>query len=203
MECIVFRNPLYRSETLLFRKNWRRENVFFPRGRCGWCALAWNKKPCKKCWIRQLCDYPKSRSWNHNTEQYQTFCRRDKASVNAALAAPCPYEITKNNRGDDKIRPSRFQNQGKNSLSSIVGSYKSAVTKHIRRLRFEFNWQPRFYDHIIRDTTSYLRISQYIDNNPANLNNDKFRPANKKFSITLRSKSGKISLERAVGTLYR
>ena len=32
MECIVFRNPLYRSKTLLFRKNRRRENVFFTRG---------------------------------------------------------------------------------------------------------------------------------------------------------------------------
>src|SRR6056297_3902887 len=81
--------------------------------------------------------------------------------------------------GDDKIRPSQFQNQGKNSLASIVGSYKSAVTKHIRRLGFDFNWQPRFYDHIILDKTSYLRISQYIDNNPANWNHDKFWPANK------------------------
>lgn len=84
--------------------------------------------------------------------------------------------------GDDKIGPSRFQNQGKNSLSSIVGSYKAAVTKHIRRLGFDFAWQSRFYDHIIRDRTSFLHISQYIDNNPANWNNDKFNPANGKNS---------------------
>jgi REP element-mobilizing transposase RayT len=67
---------------------------------------------------------------------------------------------------NDKNPKSRFQNQGKNSLSSIVGSYKAAVTKHVRRLDFDFAWQSRFYDHIIRDRTSFLRICQYIDNNP-------------------------------------
>jgi REP element-mobilizing transposase RayT len=77
---------------------------------------------------------------------------------------------------NERNRISRFQNQGKNSLSSIVGSYKSAVTKHIRRLGFDFAWQSRFYDHIIRDKTSYLRISQYIDNKPANWINDEFNP---------------------------
>jgi len=92
-----------------------------------------------------------------------------------ALSLQKQQKQPENNRN----HKSRFQNQGKNSLSSIVGSYKSAVTKHIRRLGFDFNWQPRFYDHIIRDKTSYLRISQYIDNNPANWNHDKFWPANK------------------------
>jgi putative transposase len=29
----------------------------------------------------------------------------------------------------------RFQNQGKNTITSIVGGYKSAVTKHANRFR--------------------------------------------------------------------
>ena len=37
---------------------------------------------------------------------------------------------------------SRFKNQGKNTLSSIIGSYKSAVTRHSHRLGYEFEWQP-------------------------------------------------------------
>jgi hypothetical protein len=37
-----------------------------------------------------------------------------------------------------------------NSISAIVRSYKSAVTKHAHRLGFDFAWQNRFYDHIIR-----------------------------------------------------
>ncbi len=61
----------------------------------------------------------------------------------------------------------RFQNIGKNSLSSIVGSYKSAVTKHSRRLGYELEWQPLFYEHIIRGDY-YYRITQYILDNPKN-----------------------------------
>ena len=67
----------------------------------------------------------------------------------------------------------RFQNQGKNTVSSIIGGYKSAVTKHARRLGYEFAWQPRFWDHIIRDEGEYGRIAQYIINNPKKWKNDK------------------------------
>ena len=88
-----------------------------------------------------------------------------------ALSSP-PSKISKN----DKPNRSKFQNQGKNSLSSIVGSYKAAVTKHLTRLGIEFGWQSRFYDHIIRDRTSFLRISEYIDNNPESWHSDKFNP---------------------------
>ncbi len=70
------------------------------------------------------------------------------------------------------VGKNRFQNIGKNSISSIVGSYKSAVTKHARRLGYNFAWQSRFYDHIIRDEKSFLKISDYIQNNPINWEND-------------------------------
>jgi REP element-mobilizing transposase RayT len=69
---------------------------------------------------------------------------------------------------------SRFQNQGKNTVSSIIGSYKSAVTKHANRLGIPFGWQSRFYDHIIRDGAEFLRIADYIENNVENWGNDKF-----------------------------
>jgi REP element-mobilizing transposase RayT len=68
----------------------------------------------------------------------------------------------------------RFRNQGKNTLSSVVGSYKSAVTKHARRLGYEFAWQTRFYDHIIRNEASFQRIATYIENNVKNWKGDKF-----------------------------
>ena len=72
------------------------------------------------------------------------------------------------------IGQQRFQNQGKNTLSSIVGGYKSAVTKHAHRLQFDFAWQPRFHDHIIRDEKSFQTISNYIVNNPSNWSADQF-----------------------------
>lgn len=55
-----------------------------------------------------------------------------------------------------------------NSVSTIVRSCKSAVTKHVHRLGLEFAWQSRFHDHIIRDTESFQTITNYIINNPAN-----------------------------------
>ena len=68
----------------------------------------------------------------------------------------------------------RFRNQGKKTISSIVGSYKSAISRHAHRLGLNFNWQPRFYDHIIRNDQAYQRISAYISNNPSNWKGDKF-----------------------------
>lgn len=61
-----------------------------------------------------------------------------------------------------------------NSVSTIIRSYKSAVTKHANRLGFENGWQTRFYDHIIRNDAEYQRISDYIVNNPKNWGKDKF-----------------------------
>ena len=74
----------------------------------------------------------------------------------------------------------RYQHQGSNTISSIIGSYKSAVTKHAHRLGYEFEWQERFYDIIIRDEESYIRIANYIKNNPAKWEEDKFNPAKNK-----------------------
>ena len=72
------------------------------------------------------------------------------------------------------IGSSRFQNQGKNTISSIVGSYKSIVTKMSRQLNPNFAWQSRFHDHIIRNSKSFDTIQNYIFENPSNWKNDKF-----------------------------
>lgn len=62
-----------------------------------------------------------------------------------------------------------------NSVSTIIRSYKSAVTKHANRLGLENGWQSRFHDHIIRNAEEYQRISDYIINNPVNWDVDKFQ----------------------------
>jgi REP element-mobilizing transposase RayT len=72
------------------------------------------------------------------------------------------------------IGQQRFQNQGKNTISSIIGGYKSAVSKQARQAGFYFAWQSRFYDHIIRDHQSFQNITQYIINNPLNWKGDRF-----------------------------
>lgn len=54
------------------------------------------------------------------------------------------------------------------SLSTIIRSYKSAVTNWCHAHGYDdFAWQPRFYDHIIRNDKSLNAIREYIRNNPA------------------------------------
>ena len=68
----------------------------------------------------------------------------------------------------------RFRNQGKNTISAMVGSFKSAVTKFARPINPEFGWQSRFHDHIIRDHDEFNRIARYIRKNPSNWKPDRF-----------------------------
>lgn len=75
----------------------------------------------------------------------------------------------------ESMGKTRFQNQGKNTISSMVGSYKSAVTRHANRIGLENGWQFRFHDHIIRNHAEYQRIENYIIKNPENWDKDKFR----------------------------
>ena len=65
------------------------------------------------------------------------------------------------------------------SLSVIIRSYKSAVTKSAGLNGFkEFAWQTRFYDSIIRDEKSFHKIRQYISDNPVKWEMDKNNPSN-------------------------
>ena len=95
---------------------------------------------------------------------------------NPQQSQPPTEKITRENSTErlKKMGHNRFQNQGKNSVSSIIGLYKSAVSKHAHRLGLVFAWQERFYDNIIRDEKSFLTISKYIENNPANWIDDRF-----------------------------
>lgn len=65
------------------------------------------------------------------------------------------------------------------SLSVIIRSYKSALTSWCRKNGYDnFAWQPRFYDHIIRDEQALTKIQEYIVNNPAKWDEDQDNLAN-------------------------
>ena len=67
------------------------------------------------------------------------------------------------------------------SLATIVGSYKSAVSKQINRLRHGTGasvWQRSYFEHVIRDESSFATIWQYIADNPARWPDDPENPAN-------------------------
>ncbi len=53
------------------------------------------------------------------------------------------------------------------TLSSIVGAYKSGVSRKIHKINPTISvWQRNFYDHIIRNEKSYQKIWTYIHENP-------------------------------------
>ena len=61
------------------------------------------------------------------------------------------------------------QNNASGSLPTIIGSFKSAVTKQINRLRKTPGaslWQRSFYDRIIRDEKELDTFRAYIRANP-------------------------------------
>jgi REP element-mobilizing transposase RayT len=75
--------------------------------------------------------------------------------------------------------PSSFYRKPK-SISSFVAGFKSAVNSKIDDLieehqlpipkynRYNHFFQPNYHDHIIRNLLSYLRIKNYIRDNPKN-----------------------------------
>ena len=60
------------------------------------------------------------------------------------------------------------------TISTILRSYKSVVTKNAHFIQPNFSWQERFHDHIIRDSQSFENIQNYIANNVQNWKNDTF-----------------------------
>ena len=64
------------------------------------------------------------------------------------------------------------------SVTQIIGQYKMSVTKRIRQMHPELKvWQRYFHDHVIRNTAGYLKIWEYIENNPAKWYEDCFYSA--------------------------
>jgi putative transposase len=66
-----------------------------------------------------------------------------------------------------RFSKNKFGPQSKN-IGSIIRGYKSSVTSYARKNKIVFKWQERFHDNIIRSHGEYLRISNYIKNNPMN-----------------------------------
>lgn len=74
-----------------------------------------------------------------------------------------------------------FKNVTAGSLPCIIRSFKSEITKQIRRLTNKpemIVWQRNYYEHIIRNEPEYVRICQYIADNPTNWETDQNNPKN-------------------------
>jgi len=87
----------------------------------------------------------------------------------------------------------RFGKPTKESIPTIIRSFKSATTNAIRkyvgtRRAVSYNtaniyavWQNRYHDHIIRNEKSYRHIYEYIENNPMQWESDCHNPINPKY----------------------
>ena len=71
----------------------------------------------------------------------------------------------------------RFGKPKSNTLPTIIRSYKANVTKQARLLKHNANfnvWQRNYFEHIVRNEKSYLKIAEYIQNNPLKWKDDKY-----------------------------
>lgn len=77
----------------------------------------------------------------------------------------------------ETFTPEQFGKPVSASISTIVRSYKSIVTREINKLRQSQGnrvWQSRFHDHIIRSETALNKIREYVLYNPALWEDDTF-----------------------------
>ncbi|HAX94258.1 MAG TPA: hypothetical protein DCY25_10010 [Bacteroidales bacterium] len=87
----------------------------------------------------------------------------------ASLQSPC---IPQSQHQHQPQKPGGFAGN-KNpmfhrNISRIIRWYKGRCSFEINKIHPVFAWQPRFYEHIIRDVAEWERIRNYITDNPAN-----------------------------------
>ncbi len=73
----------------------------------------------------------------------------------------------------------RFGKPTSNSIPTIVGYLKSAVTRRINELRGTSRtpvWQRNYYEHVIRNEDDLNEIREYIVNNPLKWDLDRENP---------------------------
>ena len=68
---------------------------------------------------------------------------------------------------------SKYENEPKaiskpNTIGSIIGQFKSVVTKKLKNKLSNWGWQRNYYEHIIRDEKDLERIRKYIEMNALN-----------------------------------
>ncbi len=85
--------------------------------------------------------------------------------------------LNSNKRRDTEHRVSTeaFGKPTKNSIPTIIRSYKATVTKKINERNNYFCakiWQPNYHDRIIRNENELNRIREYIQQNPNNWEDD-------------------------------
>ncbi len=100
-----------------------------------------------------------------------TIDKPDVDNVETRLIASLPPKTPSINGGiTGNNNPMLHEN-----LSKIIRWYKGRTTFESRKLNLNFAWQPRYFDHIIKNGKAFEEISAYIINNPTNWEYDRLR----------------------------
>ena len=93
--------------------------------------------------------------------------------------APTTSGTPRSCRGGSRTAPAAITTTKRKPLGRLVGAFKTVSTKQINVLRdipgARF-WQRNYWEHIIRNETSYRRIYEYIETNPARWEEDQLHP---------------------------
>ena len=91
----------------------------------------------------------------------------------APLAGNCrdvPWRVSTEGKNIEMQRIANKQGR----LSTVIGGFKQSVTRYAKANDLPFAWQSRFHDHIIRNNDDMNIIAEYIENNVAKWEYDKF-----------------------------
>jgi len=85
---------------------------------------------------------------------------------------------------DPCVRPLNVKGQCNVVLGDIIQWFKTMTTNtYIKMVKNAtlppFNkriWQRNYYEHVVRDDVDYVRISEYVENNPLTWDEDMFHP---------------------------
>ena len=97
-----------------------------------------------------------------------------KLGVSTTTVNVATNETTATNRTIKSKTGGKNEKWKPETIGVIINQYKRVVTINTRKIHADFEWQPRFHDHIIRNAESFERIQNYIANNPQNWKDDKF-----------------------------
>lgn len=114
-------------------------------------------------------DMPSAVGANVRANNHSPQSQSDSRNVGANNYSPLPVS--------DPPRVSEFRSPSR-TIGSIIRGFKIGVTKWCRQNTAIMDvWQRNYYEHIIRDETSLVRIRQYIQLNPARWDADIDNPA--------------------------
>ena len=114
------------------------------------------------------------------SQNVETRCRADLSALRVSetprSGVPAPQGVS---TGKLPTRTEKASETWKaDTLGAIINNFKGACTKQIKNTNPTFSWQPRFYEHVIRNETDLFNVRNYIKYNPLSWENDRNNPKN-------------------------